>query len=645
MNKPEPGHNVSIFQSWYVLPLEPTREEISPKSCASFIELNALNEPIPTSSSNAPTKMTYSKKGKLPRVVFYKGCSKSYPPLLAQIEAAASASSRLTRPGRVAKVKNVIDEKGNVIGSISYAILGFKSLKDCTFTQEDLINFNAAESFVSRYVREDDDYHPDNGGLALMMSPNSVIPENTIVDIDFDSYYCPVSSEVKGTRLISNGFFAPEPINAFPYTLRDLREFPNIQDQMPCHWPTKFPSNLNKFKEWSQKEFFQRLNTSEVFEKQKWEAFLQEALIIPDLHDYVISRHFAKTKEAEIMKEKLLIHVIKRHNDLATILPHSPEFRKFVRQTPNCFDKVNELFQRTDKHYVKNQIMLKKRFFELVRNCLVGDLVMILFEIGSHIHKNYNELLPDYHKLLNHIEQFHESKDSFDETFKQFNNDLLFFRSILTPINKEWSPAAKQFLSHIRKYQNFCENKTHFLAASIFPIQQSKGLDKPLDTTGAPKVIAREISNWLQSPGRLQSILSIIKECKRIYEPSASSWDPRYLKRQRSSDFDIINKKIQESLGNPDKIIDAVIEFFKDGKGAWNQAWFGGNASANVLMMDKLCAAALEDFKNMLSPKVLRNHELAQVCFLIKNEQWKPIEHAQRIAEELKMMHIQDRMR
>lgn len=626
--------SLPVDQSWFIVESDASPPDIAPDCYVSISQLECVIEQVPSSSSNSVKKMKLLENDKSAQVVYYKGCSKSYPPILAQIEAAASASCLLTRPNKVAKIRNVIDDIGNIIGSISFEIFAFKPFKACTLTLEDLIFYNAAEAIVCRYVRQDDDYHPENGGLSV----------GAIVDIDFDSFWYPVTADIKGLRLVNNGYFGPLPANAFPLTLRDLNDIPNIKDQVPCHWPSKSPSNMNSYKEWKQKELIQKLAGNVDFQKQKWMALLQEAMILPEMHAEVISPHFAKLPESQMMKQRLYCHIVKRHDDLAALLPHSLEFRKFIRLNSKSYAKITELFQRTDENFLEHESKIKQRFFMIVRSCLVKDLVMALFDIGSHLHKIQpiqNDLIQAYDRLIDIVQQFHEKDDSFEVAFNQLEFDLIEMRSFLSPHpNMGWFNSVKQFLSCFNKYRGFCHAQVQSMAASIYPAQTVKDANKPLDTTDAPEIIAREICRWLLLPGHLQRILSIIKVCKEDYEPGA--WNPKNIVRRRSEDFDTLSLKIEESRGDPVKIMEAILEFFKDGKGAWNQAWFGGYASANVLLMDKLARAAIEDFVNMMSPKILKNYKLVEVCFLIKNEKWKLIEHVQAIAQKFNGIDIKN---
>ncbi len=614
-----------LEESWIVCNSDsPPPSDIAPESAVSCYDLEPLNERIASSSSNSVKKMIYKKK----EIVYYKECNRDYPPILAEIESAVSASCRLSRGDKAAEIRTVVDEKGSVIGSISFEILGFRPINQFTFALEEFVFYNFAASLVCRYVRKDDDVHPENIGLA----------KGAFVDVDFDSFYYPITSEIKGTRIINNGFFAPLPAFAFPYTLNDLNEFANIKDQKPCHWPTKSPSNLNIFKEWKQKNLIQKLANNETFESQKWMAFLIEAMHIPSMHDKAISPHFSKVAKSQLMHGRLLEEMILRHDDLADILPHSLEFRKFLVKNPKCYAGITELFQQTDKFYIDHEFMVKERFLRLVRRCMVTDLTMVLFKMGGHLHKIQKvqkNLIQSYHHLLDMVQLFYEHPDTFDVAFSQLETDLVSLGNFLSPgIDQEWSQALKEFHFYIKKYHRFCENQTQSMAVSMFFRKETLETTQAIDTTHAPKTIAGGILRWMGTPGHIQRILSIIKECKEEYEPG--NWDPRQWTRVRGQNLDTLISNVEKSLGDPNKVIEAILIFLQEG--AWNQAWLLGRASANVLLIDKLATAVLEDFKTMLTPQLLKNHEFVQVCFLIKNGQWTLIEHVQAIAEQMKVI-------
>ncbi len=628
LHAPDAGYAFpSIVDSWVVCATEAVpNPEVAPENGISLFRLLSSITATPSSSSHTVEKMTFPLADGTHAVVYYKKCDPTYPPILAQIEAAASSSCRLTIGEKAAKVVPVIDERGLVVGSISFEFTGFEPFNSCKQTIEDLIRLNATEGLVCRYVRQDDDFHPGNGGVA----------KGRIVHIDFDMFYYPMTAQIKGPRVINNGYFAPEPADAFPYSLRDFREFPNIQDQKPCHWPAKSPANINLFKDWKQKDLYQKLTGNREVEIQKWTAFLTEALVTPEMHYDSISPCFAKDADSQEWRCKLYQHVVKRHDDLAALLPHSPEFRHFLVRSPRIYTRVSATFRNNDERFKAHEPELRARFCLLVRRCMAKDLTKILFQMGSYFHKGEaveDALVQPYYRLLGLVQQFYEDTESYEAAFNQLDYGLMSMESLLyAGQDKPWAGAAKQFRSFITAYRNFCDNSTPSIADSIFLRPKEHETIHPLNISQAPRVVAGAIRRWLESPGCQRRLLAIIKDCQVAYTPY-SSWDPRHFTRVRGSELDALAATVAGAGEEPGKVVDAIRKFCRSG--AWNQAGVIAKASANVLLIDRIATAALEEFKTMLSPQLLKNHELAEVCYLIKNDKWKLTDHAKAIAEEL----------
>ena len=198
----------SLEESFYICERKSSPfPDIAPEDSVLESHLLPLPEKVGTPSSHSVEIMVLQEQAAAITSlrVFFKKCDSTYPPSLAQIEAAASASSRLTRGGKFARIRTVINGLGFVIGSISHGFTDFKPMYQYTFTLNDLIKYNAAKSLVNRYVKQDDDFHPGNAGIAKV---DDDVGE-TWVDIDGDMFYYPMTSQIKGPRVINNGFFAP----------------------------------------------------------------------------------------------------------------------------------------------------------------------------------------------------------------------------------------------------------------------------------------------------------------------------------------------------------------------------------------------------------------------------------------------------
>jgi hypothetical protein len=170
---------------------------------------------------------------------FYKKIdpSRHYPELLAMISVAVSVFKRLFQGKNSAEERLVFNDEEELIGTLSIAITGFKSLNvfsDPVPTDpaakervipstKTLIDKNMMAVLFGRYFGDDDDPHPQNIGFA----------GDCAADIDFDMFLYWFTIWMKEPRPIIG-----VPKKRITLTVADWERFPNQKDAKPYHWPT-----------------------------------------------------------------------------------------------------------------------------------------------------------------------------------------------------------------------------------------------------------------------------------------------------------------------------------------------------------------------------------------------------------------------
>ena len=149
--------------------------------------------------------------------------------------------------------------------------------------------------------------------------------------------------------------------------MRDVENFPNIHDQRPCHWPTNSPSNYNLLKEWKQRDLFRKLTSHPDFDNQKYEAFLQEAMICKEIHAHVLPRNFTKDRDGQDRCLEHLAYVTKLHDDLASLLPRALNSAIFCLRPQNLCNDMPDIQQELAS-FQYFEPAVRRRFFELVED-------------------------------------------------------------------------------------------------------------------------------------------------------------------------------------------------------------------------------------------------------------------------------------
>lgn len=165
---------------------------------------------------------------------FYKRLTKTkYPSVSGKFCVADSLFSRLFLGERASEERLVYDNYGNLVGTLSIAIEGFKPFnywRDSIPTNEDekeevvpstdtLLKNNIIEILFERWFLGDDDAHPKNIGKKG--------------SIDRDMYHWWILVLIKGER---KGVGIPN--TRVNLTVSDWENFPNAKDAKIYHWPT-----------------------------------------------------------------------------------------------------------------------------------------------------------------------------------------------------------------------------------------------------------------------------------------------------------------------------------------------------------------------------------------------------------------------
>lgn len=592
-------------------------------------------------SSHNVKKMIITKGPDNGTVVYFKPCGNNYPHTLAQIEAAASASYRIVRRDRAARVRPVINKGGKVIGSISYGFFQLKSMMNNNIKAEDLIEMGIAEELVARYTRQEDDLHPDNMGVF----------KGKIVGYDYDmSYYGMLTHVLKGSRII-NGLTAPFANRAFFITQRDLASFPDIQDAQPCYWPTKSPNNKNYLKEYVNKNEFQQLGEKNEFKKRVYLAFLKELLIDPKTHFSIMERNFPPKSHTF---NKLKKGNEERYQKLETELIQLLDFRKFILKDKYVLKKCLKHFYIFNKKVASTDgqffdlMTLKKRYKEIVKKCMIKDLILAFYDLGFRIKSNrYPEDFKIYYdKLIDITSVFENNGGNFKDEYNILYLKVEEFQKNIKPLHKQdWKFLCNNIKLTIRNYRSFIPKYCSTMLHSVyFPIQKS--MEKSFEKRKVEIVesIANAVIKWISQPEHTKKVIAIVHETIKEYSPW-EFWTPlgpfipgSYTRGGRKEELEKLINDITETKSDQEitegKIAKYVAQFTSSGQ--WNMAGFLSiTSSANVILIHKLCDATLEAFRNNLSLKRLKKHELVEVCYNIQRKQYDPRNSVKEISYHL----------
>jgi len=593
----------------------PGLPEKAPPNSLLFSELVTIGAPD-VKSANQVIKMSIVTKEEEGKVVYFKKCSKSYPPILAQVEAASSASMRITRGENAARVRPVVDEEGNVVGAASYEIPTFTPLSKEYLSVGVLIRLGVMDELVARYVRMEDDLHGDQIGVAEGLG---------IVGVDFDEeWYTEITVEIKGPRAINNGILAPLPADLFPLTDRDIDHFPNLRDAQPCHWPTKLPNNLAIWKRLPNREEFIKLAEDPMARKQAFFAFLRELVIDPEDHLQVMIPNFARDEEGRAMIQKMRVCVNRRWAQLLKGFANNRGFRRYLVRNKTAIVDILEHFGKYNRKYSENGATIdldkvKLQFQELVRKCMCKDLTMVLYDLGCTLKGDrlrWERYQPHYVGLIDICRQLESGDTSFPEAFFTFECELSNLSLMLREKREEWQVLTKNIVQVSDNYRGLVTKKMGEPVQSIY-LEGSRRRSMTL-TNGSwdrEKCIARALKTMLMDPARQQEIIGVVQKAFKEYAPSGhsssiGSINPFTYTRTRVSVFDILIKNLVKRPGESASLISTFTN-----EGAWNTSGYVLGASANVILIRRLVEKALNDFKTQITLEQLRRHDLVEICF------------------------------
>ena len=628
-------------------PLDMVLPEKAPLAALPFSILSQNGE-CSVSSGHKVRRMIITQGADKEQIVYFKLCDSTYPPILAQIESALGASYRITRGDSVPRIKPVINPEGEVIGTASYELHEFESMAEQGFSAADMIHMGVAEELVARYVRMEDDLHPGNVGTSSKLG---------IVGIDFDMSLYPLTSVIKGPRFINNGIFAPLPADAFPITDADICNFPDIQDAQPCFWPTKFPNNSNWRKGFGNRDEFKKLKNEGDFIPRKYFAFLKELLIDTETHLKVMESSFSRDFEAKEMQEKIKDCIDKRWAVLEEVLVENEGFRKFIVQNKTVFQGCLDHFTTYNKEIAENNVEfhskhLEERYHAVVRKCLVKDLTLAAYKLGSDLKSkgdNWSKYKVYYHQLIDVFTQLQKDPNSFPEALFTLDCERIRLVEQIGALNVPWGLLCSHIVKVISNYQGLVTIKQGegalIQSMLVPPVPAESGAleQKKLDKEAS---LAKALYKMLSDSHNNKKILAIAKACLDEYKPvgyetTVGSFNPLSYFRTRVPRLEALIKELQEPIGDG-RTIEHISDFFS--AGAWNTRGYLRGASANVLLISKLCESILEGFKNQITLEQLRNHDLVEVCYAREGGCWDIESSAQKIAQKLVKL-IQSKVR
>lgn len=625
MAAPLQSSTLSLEQSWVVFK-EPIRDSrfIAPKAAVPFSDLTSIKK-CETASGHDVYKMEL-RKGVEKKVVYYKQCCPHYPSHMAQIESANSTWYRLVRGKKAAKVRPVVDVNGKVVGSISYDIEGFQSFDGKKISAAAMIELGIEEELVARYVRKEDDLHPGNIGIS---------PIYGVVGIDFDRSQYPITSKINGARII-NSPFAPAPADSFPITDEDLTNFPNIKACKPCFWPTKYPNNGNWKKDFANRAEFIRLSSDPKFNPKKNYAFLKEILLYHNTIIRAMEPNFSDTDEiAQQYFSEIKDTLEKDLAELEERLTENAGFRRFILDNKHALQCSLKHFEKYNKEIAEYGFQIdldevKEKYLSIVKKCMIKDLTNAMYDLGYELKSNqsdWDKFSDKYNSLLDCFIRFQRSKDPFLETFLRVEFEFL----TIVPNSKDdedpWSNLCKNLSIVLDNYRGFLTKTDEVPVKSIMlrhSVDNAKVSDKKsMDVEGC---LAKAMHTFITNSKNREKIIHIASQCLDSYRPflhgtTISGLNPFNYSRARVAEIEEMISNLQKAISSDFPV---HIKRFLE-KGSWNVSlinvsMIGDRHSANVLLISKLCQAALDSFKRRISFKQLKEHDLVEISYALQRK-------------------------
>lgn len=233
-------------------------------------------------------------------LAFFKGVAPDYPPILCKYAVASSLMMRGWIGEAVAEERLVLNDKDEIVGTVSIALPEYKRLHGYGETaldnqekelvnpsRETLMQRGCVELLAALYLIKEEDTHIYNIGTTRIVDnavfgsekedgTTRIVHKVVFGSIDRDMSEYSRTHIMKGCRLVE-GLLKPIPKKVMSLKPGDLDNFPNVEGR--THWPANNrPGNFNYFKHHLAAEAFQSLAANPSLETEKGPVSFQEQL-------------------------------------------------------------------------------------------------------------------------------------------------------------------------------------------------------------------------------------------------------------------------------------------------------------------------------------------------------------------------------
>jgi len=197
-----------------------------------------------------------------------------------------------------------------------------------------------ANVFGTSYTLEEDDLHKGNIGFYVTTSnpPKAgEIPKVTFFKIDHDLMFIDSIMSRKDARM-ANQFYNKD---SFQISVRDLENFPDLNDSGNHYWPTseaKSGIGDKAYKSKKERAAFQSLKNNADFNNTKWRCFLKHSLMPMDLISSSLAQQIDSRDDAAQIREAM----VERTSKLTRALLESKQFADYL-VTPHGLASLEEI--------------------------------------------------------------------------------------------------------------------------------------------------------------------------------------------------------------------------------------------------------------------------------------------------------------
>lgn len=206
-----------------------------------------------------------------------------------------------------------------------------------------------ASTLVGKYFLEEDDLHRGNIGIYIVTKDGK--PHIRFFNIDHDMMLCNSITSFFHFRTANLGLGS----HAFNITLRDILNFPDLEDSENHYWPTRkrFMVRYGDNKIYAlpeERAAFRNLKNDPEFKRYQWKRFLK-SLITPDqLIHQALNRHLDPSNPEHMAEIHLITHSLhERKRKLEATLFCIPEFRDYLHSSQGN-DDLQNLKQELDSY-------------------------------------------------------------------------------------------------------------------------------------------------------------------------------------------------------------------------------------------------------------------------------------------------------